>query len=66
MAVTVRRNSRRGLGVVAVVGMAIALAGCSASDSELDDSGIEIDFSGAGSDRIDASGCVSVASSAAL
>lgn len=66
MALTIRRDGRRGLVIVAVVGMAIALAGCATSDSDLDDSGIEIDLSGAGSNRLDASSCVNVAAAAAL
>lgn len=66
MALRVRRLRSRGLVVVAVVGMAIALAGCAASDSELDDSDIEVDLSGAGSNGLEASSCVNVAALGAL
>lgn len=66
MALTSRRLSRRGLAVAAVAGIAIAFAGCAASDSELDDSDIEVDLSGAGSNDLEAASCVNVAALAAL
>lgn len=66
MALTIRRLSCRMLLAAAVAGIVIVLAGRVASNSDLDDSDIEVDLSGAGAHGLEASNCVSLAASAGL